>query len=79
MRKRLMTDMTRLSGSIFLVAAMWLAVPSAHARINVVTLPGRDTVQLTIYNSGWTVGAITNSTEGSRLPFGSLGYIARSG
>src|SRR5438045_79494 len=23
----------------------------AHARINVVTLPGRDTVQLTIYNS----------------------------
>ena len=24
---------------------------SAHARINVVTLPGRDTVQLTIYNS----------------------------
>ncbi len=30
---------------------MWLAVPAAHARINVVTLPGRDTVQLTIYNS----------------------------
>src|SRR5512137_550153 len=27
-----------------------LAVP-AFARINVVTLPGRDTVQLTIYNS----------------------------
>jgi hypothetical protein len=26
-------------------------VGSAHARINVVTLPGRDTVQLTIYNS----------------------------
>src|SRR5258706_3299342 len=24
---------------------------AAHARINVVTLPGRDTVQLTIYNS----------------------------
>ena len=28
-----------------------LTVPSAHARINVVTLPGRDSVQLTIYNS----------------------------
>ena len=26
-------------------------LPSAHARINVVTLPGRDSVQLTIYNS----------------------------
>src|SRR5260221_10068365 len=28
-----------------------LTLPTAHARINVVTLPGRDTVQLTIYNS----------------------------
>ena len=28
-----------------------LAAPAALARINVVTLPGRDTVQLTIYNS----------------------------
>ncbi len=28
-----------------------LAVPPASARINVVTLPGRDSVQLTIYNS----------------------------
>jgi hypothetical protein len=28
-----------------------LAVPAAFARINVVTLPGRDSVQLTIYNS----------------------------
>ena len=28
-----------------------LAAPAAWARINVVTLPGRDTVQLTIYNS----------------------------
>jgi hypothetical protein len=28
-----------------------LAAPAAFARINVVTLPGRDTVQLTIYNS----------------------------
>jgi len=28
-----------------------LCAATAHARINVVTLPGRDTVQLTIYNS----------------------------
>ncbi len=28
-----------------------LAAPAALARINVVTLPGRDSVQLTIYNS----------------------------
>src|SRR5437868_14209057 len=28
-----------------------LTVSAAHARINVVTLPGRDSVQLTIYNS----------------------------
>ena len=33
------------------LAAACLSVTSAHARINVVTLPGRDTVQLTIYNS----------------------------
>src|SRR6266852_4272182 len=32
-------------------ALQLLVVPAAHARINVVTLPGRDTVQLTIYNS----------------------------
>ncbi|HEY0551567.1 MAG TPA: hypothetical protein VGF13_18325, partial [Verrucomicrobiae bacterium] len=34
-------------------AALWLllAFAAAHARINVVTLPDRDTVQLTIYNS----------------------------
>ena len=31
--------------------ALLLLVSPAHARINVVTLPGRDTVQLTIYNS----------------------------
>ena len=31
--------------------AIWALVVTAHARINVVTLPGRDTVQLTIYNS----------------------------
>src|SRR6266481_4784009 len=31
---------------------VWLVMAAtAHARINVVTLPGRDTVQLTIYNS----------------------------
>ena len=28
-----------------------LALTAAHARINVVTLPGRDSTQLTIYNS----------------------------
>ena len=31
--------------------ALLLVAPAALARINVVTLPGRDTVQLTIYNS----------------------------
>ncbi len=36
-------------GLILCVAALGLL--SAHARINVVTLPGRDSVQLTIYNS----------------------------
>jgi hypothetical protein len=35
---------------ILVALAVFLA-SSAHARINVVTLPGRDTVQLTIYNS----------------------------
>ena len=34
----------------FLITAL-LATASAHARINVVTLPGRDSVQLTVYNS----------------------------
>ncbi len=36
---------------LVLLAAFAFASPSAHARINVVTLPGRDSVQLTIYNS----------------------------
>src|SRR5512144_787587 len=31
--------------------ALLLTAPAALARINLVTLPGRDTVQLTIYNS----------------------------
>src|SRR5688500_18923108 len=36
----------------FLVAIFFcLACSTAHARINVVSLPDRDTVQLTIYNS----------------------------
>ena len=30
---------------------LFTLLTSAHARINVVTLPGRDSVQLTIYNS----------------------------
>ena len=34
-----------------MTVCMLVAGTSAHARINVVTLPGRDTVQLTIYNS----------------------------
>jgi hypothetical protein len=34
-----------------LLFVLCLAFTSAHARINVVTLPERDTVQLTIYNS----------------------------
>ena len=38
-----------LAGLAF--CALLLASPAALARINVVTLPGRDTVQLTIYNS----------------------------
>src|SRR5258706_9351562 len=33
-----------------IVSGFWLGSP-AQARINVVTLPGRDSVQLTIYNS----------------------------
>src|SRR5882672_9512992 len=33
------------------VALLTLCVPPADARINVVTLPGRNSVQLTIYNS----------------------------
>ena len=33
------------------LCALLLTAPAALARINVVTLPGRDTVQLTIYNS----------------------------
>src|SRR5688572_13449876 len=35
---------------VLLAAAVWTG-GVAHARINVVTLPGRDTVQLTVYNS----------------------------
>src|ERR1051326_4973888 len=40
-----------LIGFALLLAALWLGLGQATARINVVTLPGRDTVQLTIYNS----------------------------
>ena len=40
----------RVSVSLwFILSVLW--VGSAHARVNVVTLPGRDSVQLTIYNS----------------------------
>ena len=34
-----------------MIGLVWLLTFTAHARISVVTLPGRDTVQLTIYNS----------------------------
>src|SRR5437867_10690453 len=37
--------------TILFLAFLSLTSPSAHARINLVTLPGRDSVQLTIYNS----------------------------
>ncbi len=37
--------------TIFVLLGTWALVTSALARINVVTLPGRDSVQLTIYNS----------------------------
>src|SRR5213593_3323806 len=37
--------------TILFLAFLSLTSPSAHARINVVTLPGRDSVMLTIYNS----------------------------
>ena len=38
--------------TLLIAAALALAlVPAVHARINVVGLPGRDSVQLTIYNS----------------------------
>jgi len=33
------------------LAAWFLTIPGANGRINLVTLPGRDSVQLTIYNS----------------------------
>ncbi len=37
--------------SLLALAALWLGMAPAEARINVVTLPERDSVQLTIYNS----------------------------
>jgi hypothetical protein len=37
--------------SVCLVILLLLSLTPAHARINVVTLPGRDSTQLTIYNS----------------------------
>jgi len=36
---------------LLLATGSWLLLSAAEARINVVTLPGRDSVQLTIYNS----------------------------
>ena len=42
--------MTRLN-TFSLLALLCAVGISAQARVNVVTLPGRDSVQLTIYNS----------------------------
>jgi hypothetical protein len=36
---------------VAVVALLSVGLPAAQARINVTTLPGRDTVQLTVYNS----------------------------
>jgi hypothetical protein len=41
----------RRSVSVVFCLTLVLLAPSSQARINVVTLPGRDSVQLTIYNS----------------------------
>src|SRR6266853_4597870 len=41
----------RFSVFVLFVATCCALAPGVNARINVVTLPGRDTVQLTIYNS----------------------------
>ncbi len=38
-------------GAWLTLAALFLAAVPAQARINVVTLPARDSVQMTIYNS----------------------------
>jgi hypothetical protein len=40
-----------LRASVFSVSLWLIFAAATHGRINVVTLPGRDTVQLTIYNS----------------------------
>src|SRR3989475_11525098 len=45
------TQMTRHARSVATVLALFLVTHFAEARVNVVTLPGRDSVQLTIYNS----------------------------
>ena len=37
--------------TLLLVTGCWLLASAGYARVNVVTLPDRDTVQLTIYNS----------------------------
>ena len=37
--------------TLLLAAGCWLLTSAGYARVNVVTLPDRDTVQLTIYNS----------------------------
>src|SRR5881275_2378395 len=43
--------LAKLCCGSLLLATLLLGAPLAEARINVVTLPDRDTVQLTIYNS----------------------------
>jgi len=41
----------RTARPTFALLSVCIAVATSHARLNVVTLPNRDTVQLTIYNS----------------------------
>ena len=36
---------------LFIILLAAVCLPNAQARINVTSLPGRDSVQLTIYNS----------------------------
>ena len=49
--KPLQTRVGRALHLLTILTTLTILTPRAHARINVVTLPGRDTVQLTIYNS----------------------------
>ena len=47
----MLSRVNRQSHALLIAAVLCIIAFTASARINVVTLPGRDTVQLTIYNS----------------------------